>query len=219
MSIRARNHLCIPKPYHLVKVVWLILNVAFLLVSAGLLARLVRLPVIKVAIPIALLTLLVPPVYGTLLLGQINFLLLLTASLYLSSSPSSNRPKDILGGILLGIAAAIKLYPAFLGSAYLFRRRFVCLTSMIVTMLAVFFFGILAGGGLENTARFFSEVLPSISALLLVLHRYWRWLTSFLLPSPLLLAQGFFATLLIWLISLQVFWPAVKDKSDDENRY
>jgi len=101
-----------------------------------------------------------PPIYDTLLLGQVNLLLLLLigGALYLSSGARSQQ-QEIIAGFLLGIAAAIKLFPIVIGLSYMMRRRFTAFVSMIGGMLAMLACSIAVGGGLGNTVRYFTEVL------------------------------------------------------------
>lgn len=69
------------------------------------------------------------PVHGTLFFGQINvFLMLLVALDFL--------PKWRLPGIGIGLAAGLKLTPAFLGLVLLFQRRWWAAGISIVTFLA-----------------------------------------------------------------------------------
>jgi hypothetical protein len=147
-------------PYDLARMLWFALNLGFLLTSIGLLTRLIGLPLF-VAVPAALMAVLMPAVYYSLLFGQVNFLLLLllTGSLYLSSLLPQARWREIAAGILLSIAIAIKIYPAIVGFAYLLHRRLVAVTSILIGMLATFIFGIAGGNGWDNTTRFFSEGL------------------------------------------------------------
>jgi len=148
-------------PFGAAKTLWFGFNLVCLFVSLGLLVRLIGLPLRKL-FPIGLLALVMPPIYDTLLLGQVNLLLLIliSGSLYLSSR-STLQQQEILAGFLLGIAAAIKLYPIVIGLSYLMRRRFAALASMLGGMLTMLIFGIAASGGLANTTRYFTEVLPS----------------------------------------------------------
>src|SRR6266540_3896859 len=146
-------------PVTAAKPLWFGSNLVCLFASLGLLTRLIGLP-LRTLIPIGLLALMLPPIYDTLLLGQVNLLLLILicGALYLSSQSESRR-QEIVAGFLLGIAAAIKLYPIVIGLAYLSRRRFAALASMIGGILAMLIFGIAAGGGLENTTNYFTKVL------------------------------------------------------------
>jgi hypothetical protein len=149
-------------PYSPARTLWFGLNLGFLLASIGLLARLIGLPLV-VAVPVTLATALLPAVYYTLLFGQVNFLLLLllTGSLYLSSLSQLTRWREITAGVLLGIAVAIKLYPAILGFAFLLRRRLVAVVSMVLGVLAMLVFGVVGGNGWDNTIRYFSEGLSA----------------------------------------------------------
>jgi len=150
--------------YDTAKALWLGLNLAFLIASMGLLTRLVGLPAVRLAVPISLAALLMPAVYDTLLFGQTNLLLLLLVACALHlSPPSPTRWREVIAGLVLGVAVAIKLYPAILALAYLVHRRFLSLASLALGVFTAFFLGIVGGGGWHNTARYFSQVLPAIS--------------------------------------------------------
>ncbi len=100
-----------------------------------------------------------------LLLGQVNLLLLLllTLALYFTSLPEPSRWQEIVAGFLLGIAVLIKIYPVALGLVYLLHRRITPLISMVIGILAMTIFGMVFGGGIENTFRYFGDVLPELS--------------------------------------------------------
>jgi hypothetical protein len=145
--------------------IWFVFNLICLWVSIGLLSRLIGLSR-RWAIVLGLIAPLLPPIYDTLLLGQVNLLLLLliTLALYLTSTPEPKLWQEILAGFLLGIAALIKIYPIVIGLVYLLHRRIVPLISMALGIVAMLAFGIILGGGPESTIRYFNEVLPALSA-------------------------------------------------------
>ncbi len=107
---------------------------------------------------------LAPPFYDTLLLGQVNMLLLalLTCALALMLRAKPSSSSDLLAGALIGIAAVIKVYPLAFGLIFLLHRRYVASLGVLLGVAGTMLFGILAGGGLDTTLRFFSEVLPSL---------------------------------------------------------
>jgi hypothetical protein len=90
--------------------------------------------------------------------GQLNLLLLgLIAGGW--AARRANRP--VLGGVLLGLAAGIKLFPAFLGLFYLCRREWRALAAMIATFLALN--GLTAAVfGLETYRDYFGLVVPAV---------------------------------------------------------
>jgi hypothetical protein len=149
-------------PFRAAKTLWFGFNLVCLCVSLGLLTRLIGLP-LRTLVPIGLLALVMPPIYDTLLLGQVNLLLLIliSGSLYLSSQSRLQR-HEILAGFLLGIAAAVKLYPIVIGLSYLIRRRFVALVSMLGGMLTMLIFGSAAGGGPDNTIPIFHRGIAGL---------------------------------------------------------
>lgn len=148
-------------PYAMTIRLWLLLNLCFWAISLFLLTKIAPLPPNPLRILLGFLILIFPPTYATLLLGQVNFLLLLliTNSIYFSSSP--DRRKQSLIGLFLGIAASIKLIPLVFGLPILLRRKFLAFTFLILAIFAASLFGIGAGGGLKNTIGWFSTGLHS----------------------------------------------------------
>jgi hypothetical protein len=144
--------------------IWFVFNLVCLWIAIGLLSRLVGLSR-RWMVVLGLVALTLPPIYDTLLLGQVNLLLLLllTLALYFTSLPEPRRWQEILAGFLLGVAVLIKIYPVALGLAYLLHRRIISLISMMIGILAMSIVGIVFGGGVENTLRYFGEVLPELS--------------------------------------------------------
>jgi hypothetical protein len=112
-----------------------------------------------------LIALVLPPFYDTLLLGQVNLvlLLLLVLSLYLASLPQRYLWQEVLSGFLLGIAVLVKIYPITLCLAFLLHRRIIPFASMILGIFSMLIVGVVAGGGIDSTLHYFSEVLPGLS--------------------------------------------------------
>jgi hypothetical protein len=150
-------------PFGIAKTLWFGFNLVCLFVSLWLLTRLIGLSW-RTLLPIGLIALVIPAIYDTLLLGQVNLLLLIliSGSVCLSSRPTS-LPREIAAGLLLGIAVAIKLFPIVIGFSYIVRRRFVALASMLGGMLAMLIVGIVVGNGPENTFRYYTQVLPGFA--------------------------------------------------------
>jgi hypothetical protein len=144
--------------------IWFFFNLLCLGMSVALLSRLVGLPY-TAGIALGIIALLLPPIYDTLLLGQVNLalLLLIVLSLYFASRSQRFLWTEILAGLFLGIAAVIKIYPITIGLAFLLHRRIMAFISMIFGMLLVLSVGIAVGGGIDNTIRYFNQVLPALS--------------------------------------------------------
>ena len=139
-------------PFPLVSVLWLVVNVA-LMIRIGTWLGLSRW--------MSLALLIWPPIHWVVDVGQFELLLLAMTML---AWKAAERGKDREAGIWLGVAAAIKLYPAFFVLPYLARRRF-----KIVGMSAVVF----ALGQLVNLAvvgpaglwDYYTRILPTVSAI------------------------------------------------------
>ncbi len=146
--------------------VWFGINIIAFVITMVILMRLFKLPWWMIG-PIAGLSLLLPAVYDTWLLGQMSVLLTLLFALMLtwSVAPTQRKWQPYAVGILLGIAIVIKIYPIFLGLVYLAHRRFRTVLATGVTVLSAFLIGIGFGGGWQNTADWFTKVLPAASTM------------------------------------------------------
>ena len=143
-------------PYALVQGGWLLANVALTAAVAFALAW--RCGLRSAAPAATLLALVAPPTLETLLSGQFNALLfaLLRAALCLSS----------VAGVMIGLAAAIKLFPAMALLAFLRAGRGGQVAVAALTGLLAVALGIaLAGWG--PTVDFARVVLPALSSTVL----------------------------------------------------
>lgn len=150
-------------PYRTAEQVWALLGLACLIAALVLLARVTATPRRGLAaiIPLALLF---PAVPETLLLGQANLLLLALLVGALWASLAGGRRAELVAGALLGLAAAIKLYPVLIVLVYALRRRWAAVAGALGGLAAAFALGLAGGGGWGQTARWLFEVLPSVSA-------------------------------------------------------
>jgi alpha-1,2-mannosyltransferase len=146
--------------------VWLGLNIGAFAMTMMILIRLFAVPRWLIA-PVLGFGLVLPAVYDTWLLGQVGVLLtLLFVLMLVLSIAKTPRPWHAYAvGILLGIAIVIKIYPVFFGLVYLTHRRFRTIVATIGTVLGAFLIGIVFGGGWQNTATWFTTVLPAVSTL------------------------------------------------------
>jgi len=147
-------------PYNVARIIWLLLNLLFLVLSLILLFKITPIPRPFIGLVLYLL-ILMPPIYYTLWLGQVNLLILLLilGSIWFLILP--NRQSQVIAGVLLGLATGLKILPGLLGLSLLLRRRFLALLAMSTTILGLFAFGISAGGGLTNTKHWFSKGLTA----------------------------------------------------------
>ena len=150
------------------KGIWYLLNLVFLALSVALTCKLVGSPRPKTMLICFGISLAAPPVYDTLMLGQINLLLLLLiiAAIYAVTSAPVTLRREVVAGVCMGVAAAIKIYPLLLGFIFIIHRRFVSLVSMVLTVALLGILGIIAGGGWPTTQTYLFEVLPNISSVL-----------------------------------------------------
>ncbi len=145
------------------KLLWFIFNLGLLGSAVLLLARMVGMPWWG-ALGFGISTLLLPPLYDTFLLGQVNIILLwlITLALYLTTRASRGRATDVIAGVLLGIAAVIKVYPLILGGIYLLRRRWSVVGGIAGGIAATLVVGILGAGGAAMTIEYVTTIAPNV---------------------------------------------------------
>lgn len=150
-------------PLPLAKAVWYVLNLVFLVAAVVLVGRVVGVVRLWSVAELLLLTLLLPAVYDTLSLGQVNLLILLliAAAWYCVSRRPRRTGGELFIGCLIGVAAIIKVYPLLLGSVLLVHRRFAALGALIMSIAVLGLGGIMWGGGWHTTQTYLQEVLPN----------------------------------------------------------
>lgn len=153
-------------PWSTSRAIWYGANLVFLFASIYLLNRKTQTFSSRQALLVGVLALAAPPVYDSLTLGQINVLLLLliSAAIFVFPTAEHGRGRAVAAGVLIGIAASLKLFPALLGLAFVFHRRWIALIAMAITGAALGLVGVIIGGGWQATARYLTEVLPNLSA-------------------------------------------------------
>ena len=151
-------------PYRLAETVWFAANLTLFGLLWVLLLRLVELPPRwRVAVPWA--ALLLPAVYDTWLLGQVSLLLtvLMVGALVLTAAPRCSARRDLLAGALLGLAAAVKLYPILLAGVYLARRRWAVLLGALLGAAGAGVVGLVFGGGWQTALDWLTSGLGGAS--------------------------------------------------------
>jgi hypothetical protein len=151
-------------PFDTARMGWYLLNLMLLVVSVALLAR--RLGLRRRLLWGCLAALaLFPPVYDTLLLGQVNMVLLacFTAALVLLKA-RPNRAAEIGAGLALGLAIAIKLFPLVLCVACVRWRHWTALGVSIVSAVLFSVVGLFWGGGPAVTVEYLTRVLPDFAS-------------------------------------------------------
>jgi len=137
-------------PFPVIVYLWLFVNVA-LLVRVG---RWLGLSVVG-----SLALLAWPPLWWMVNIGQLELLILVLAML---GWRAADAGRDWRAGLWLGLAAAIKLYPALFLLPFLWRWR-VRIVLAAGAVLALSQLGGLLAVGRSDMIRYYTEILPSVS--------------------------------------------------------
>ncbi len=144
--------------------IWFAINALTLIPIAYLFVKL-AVPQRKTAlliVPAFVGILLIPATYETLLLGQVNLLVVLCVLGSLSFVQKERRSGDVIAGMLLGVAIAIKIFPMFLVASLVWRRKKIAIGSVVLATLLTILIGVLLGGS-EYTVDYFVNILPNLS--------------------------------------------------------
>ncbi|MFZ0889021.1 MAG: glycosyltransferase family 87 protein [Candidatus Binataceae bacterium] len=133
--------------------IWLAIQIAALALAIAMLARRIRPPPsADIMVAIVALALLFPQVHATLYEAQFTFILLLILA---AAWVLDRNGRPAIAGLMLALAALLKIYPATMGGLFLFRRRF-----RPIVWAAIFaVLGILATG-LGNWREYFVFGVP-----------------------------------------------------------
>jgi hypothetical protein len=149
------------------KLFWVITNLILLCISVVLLAIILKIPKIYLAIIIPAI-LMFPPIYDTILGGNVNIILLFLISSALFFSVSNDyRYHKIFASLFLGVAIGIKVYPVVLLFAYAVYKKGFIFIGTIITTISTFIIGILARGSIDTTLYWVSNVIFSIPSKLI----------------------------------------------------
>lgn len=158
-------------------------HLAWNLVTYGLFLAAIAVVVYELRVPFAwpalfpaIILLLGNPVLNQLYQGQLNCLL---ASLITAAWVADRRGRPALGGVAIGLAGAVKLYPLFLLIYFAFTRRWSGLAAGILAFLAA---NGVAGTvfGMEAFREYFLTVVPAVAGQFeqswvnLSLHGFWQ---------------------------------------------
>jgi hypothetical protein len=146
------------------KVLWLGVNLIALFISTILLVRTFEISHSKrKAVLLAVALLAFPPVTLTLMLGQVNLVLLalLVGAIALTQRCDDAAWAEAVAGCLLGLATVIKLFPGLLILYFLLQRRFRVVLWVGLSLIIFCLLGIW-GAGLPNTVGFFMQMLPEL---------------------------------------------------------
>jgi hypothetical protein len=143
--------------------VWNLISLAALGVSLWIVARQLELPVSWWSVfPAVTLILLCGPLQQQNAQGQLNLILLL---LLTGTWAADRSGKPRLAGALLGAAAAIKLFPAFLLLYFVVRRQWRVVWSALVSLATISALT-LAVLGFEAYRAYFVDVMPRVERFL-----------------------------------------------------
>jgi hypothetical protein len=144
---------------HVGALIWLALNVGLLIAAIGLLLWKSNLRDHRMRAGLLLLPVVFTPTLMSLYLGQVNVMVfVLIALAYLTFV--NKRPYS--SGVLLAVAAWIKLWPVVLIAYFVWKREWKVVSAAILGLLLV---GLLTFTfiGAEQTISFFTDRLPEIS--------------------------------------------------------
>ena len=137
-------------PFPVIVPVWLLLNVALLVIVGRWLGLSVQ-----ASLPLAAW----PPLWCLLYIGQFELVVLV---LLMLGWRAAARSRDWHAGVWLGLAVVIKLYPALLLVPYAVQRRGrILLAAVSVFLLSQL--GNLVAVGAAGEVRYYREVLPAVS--------------------------------------------------------
>jgi glycosyl transferase family 87 len=121
--------------------IWLAIQIATLIGAILMLLRQIRPPPgPEAAVAIVALALMFPQVHATLYEAQFTFLLLLILA---GAWIFDRNGRAAVAGLMLALAALLKIYPAALGGLFLVRRRFrLILWASILTLLGILLTGL-----------------------------------------------------------------------------
>lgn len=142
-------------PYPAAAALWLALSAAALVCALSMLRSMVEIPD-RVFTAVAAAAFVFPAAHHTLELGQVNhFLLLLIAGAALA-------PRARTAGALLGVAAAIKVFPAAIGGAFLVKKNYPVLTAAVAAGLVVTAASVASPTSHRAFREWIDHVLPQI---------------------------------------------------------
>jgi hypothetical protein len=142
-------------PYVLARNVWLLLTAASVALAMGMIARSSGTR-ISTAIAVGAGSFALPPVQAELKIGEANALLLLAIVV---GWLQIRKGRNVLGGVALGLASAIKLYPLFLLIPLLRQRNLRAIAAQLGTTIALLGSGAMVVG-LGRTQLLVSTVMP-----------------------------------------------------------
>jgi hypothetical protein len=109
---------------------------------------------------------LLPATYVTWIEGQLSLViaaLILLAAVAATRTDDSTRRPDMMAGIALGLAGALKVYPVVLIPVFAFHRRWRIVAIAMATGMVATGAGMLLAGGVADTTYWFTHVLRAVA--------------------------------------------------------
>lgn len=146
-------------PYPVAAILWRVLNLALILLAVWLIVKTLSLRLdARNALVIGLIVFNFDPLVYNLAIGQINLVILI---LLTGAAFAWTRQRHGLGGVLLALAASIKVAPAVFLLYFLWKKGFRFVLSAIAATVAFAGLGFLALG--EQATRTFIKVVTSFA--------------------------------------------------------
>lgn len=147
-------------PYPAAVLTWQLLNLALVVAAVWLTAKTLRLGFdAKTALVIGLLLFNYDPLIYNLAIGNTNLVILV---LLVGVALAWTWQREMLGGVLLGLASAIKVTPVVLLAYFLWKKNWRLVASAVVTILASIVLGWLILGA--QMTRTFVDTLTTFAA-------------------------------------------------------
>ena len=148
-------------PYPQAITAWKVFNIVCLLSGMACLLAYLGWPWKVKGAAIAFLALILfPPAQENILLGQVNSIIFLLSSLiFLVVKVPRKRGWEFYAGLLAGLAASIKIFPAIIVVYFLFRKRWWGVLGGIISGFLCQAIGVFWGGGWLNSWTYFTNYL------------------------------------------------------------
>ncbi len=208
-------------PYEIARRIWFWASVVALLISCALLLKLSR--TTQTGLMAVALFVLLPSTLDVLFLGQVDLYLTLLLTLAVVALCVSGRARQLLGGIALGIAGAIKFFPLALLLMACWKRKSWFGIGAVVGVFAFMLAGVLVPPGWGITANesifAFWRKLSEETPVPLILQGSARGelLPSALPPAWLTNAAAYLTAFLLAFVSLLAWWRLRGRESDGLN--
>ncbi|GAA5531488.1 hypothetical protein Hgul01_05313 [Herpetosiphon gulosus] len=146
-------------PWESARLIWFVGNSVLLGVCLGQLGRWINASWKRIVVTISV-CFMIPAFYDTLLLGQINIILLALLLLHFRSLEQAQTARSrILSGMILGITAGIKIFPVFFAIPLMLRRQWAACVGVCLGGIATLGIGMIGSGTTATTIQFVQDIL------------------------------------------------------------